>query len=93
MHSFHFQVTMLYPPFLFKFYIHLLYGENHYFPAYRQALGGQKDIVCHIAGIIFEGLYRILGIVHGRKLSRITFTDVVCENTFVRSPILCSPDN
>ena len=49
---------MLYPPFVFKFYIHLLYGENQYVPAYRQVLGGQKDIVCHIADIIiFEGLY------------------------------------
>ena len=37
--------------------------------------------------------YHILGIIHGRKLSRITFIDVVCEKTFTRLRILRSPDN
>ena len=36
-------------------------------------------------------VYHILGIVCGRKLSQITFIDVVYEKTFARSPILHSP--
>ena len=37
--------------------------------------------------------YRVLGIVRKRKLSQLTFIDVVCKKKFAGSPILCSPDN
>ena len=37
-------------------------------------------------------VYRILGIVRRRKLSQVTFIDVVHEKTFAGSPILHSPD-
>ena len=66
-------------------------------PERESSIGGLLAQVCKSTKIISSsGLlktYRILGIVRGRKLSRITFIDVVCEKTFTGSPVLRSPNN
>ena len=43
--------------------------------------------------MIHTNKYCILGIGRRRKLTRITFNDVVREKTFTGSPILCLPDS
>ena len=52
-----------------------------------------KDYFTRSDRLICTVDYCILGIVRGRKLSQITFIDVVCEKTFAGPPILHSPDN